>query len=46
VRQAAGALVQRGYLLPDDVDRISQRASGMWDLVVARTTVHSPAASR
>ncbi|HEV3057626.1 MAG TPA: alpha/beta hydrolase domain-containing protein [Vicinamibacterales bacterium] len=46
VRQAADALVRRGYLLPDDVDRISQRASGMWDLVAARTTVRLPESHR
>jgi Alpha/beta hydrolase domain len=42
VRAAADALVLRGYLLVDDVERIIQRSSDTWDL----TTAQSPAPKR
>ena len=37
VRQAADALVLRGYLLVDDVERIIQRSSDTWDLLCPAT---------
>lgn len=37
VREAADALVRRGYLLVDDVDRIVQRSSDTWDLLCPTT---------
>ena len=42
VRAAADALVLRGYLLVDDVERIIQRSSDTWDLTAAQ----SPAPKR
>ena len=36
VQQAGEALVMQGFLLADDVERVRQRASDTWDLVVGR----------
>jgi hypothetical protein len=33
-RQSADALVQKSYLLTDDVSQVMQRAGNTWDLVV------------
>jgi hypothetical protein len=40
VRGIAESLVQPGYLLYDDIDRIVQRAADRWDVQVASSTPH------
>jgi hypothetical protein len=38
VSKAAADLVEKGYLLKDDVPRIVQQAGARWDYVTGRTT--------